>query len=103
MKQNALSDFKIRVSQAEWIAQFDFRASGPERGGGNLQLWYAKDGPTAVGTSSIYTAGQFDGFVLVIDSYGGRVSSAHSLQAQKILKVQGRKHSRLHERWLFGL
>lgn len=64
-----------RVSQAEWIAQFDFRASGPERGGGNLQLWYAKDGPTAVGTSSIYTTGQFDGFVLVIDSYGGRGGS----------------------------
>ncbi|KAK0511748.1 hypothetical protein JMJ35_006321 [Cladonia borealis] len=64
-----------RVSQAEWIAQFDFRASGPERGGGNLQLWYAKDGPKAVGTSSIYTAGQFDGFVLVIDSYGGRGGS----------------------------
>lgn len=27
----------------------------------------------SIGTSSIYTVGHFDGMVLVIDSYGGKV------------------------------
>lgn len=52
-----------------------FRATGPERGGGNLQLWYAKDGQAKIGTSSIYTVGPFDGFALVIDAHGGTVSA----------------------------
>ncbi|KAI9832675.1 MAG: hypothetical protein M1819_004260 [Sarea resinae] len=56
----------------EWTADFEFRASGPERGGGNLQIWYEKDGESLVGTSSIYTIGQFDGLVLVVDMYGGK-------------------------------
>ena len=72
-----------RVSQSEWVAQFEFRATGPERGGGNLQLWYAKDGPTSVGTSSIYTAGYFDGFVLVIDPYGGKVRYASTVSQEQ--------------------
>ncbi|OJJ51261.1 hypothetical protein ASPZODRAFT_127299 [Penicilliopsis zonata CBS 506.65] len=63
------------VSQSEWTAEFQFRASGPERAGGNLQLWYTKDGQDKIGTSSIYTVGQFDGFALVIDSHGGRGGS----------------------------
>ncbi|RDH34066.1 concanavalin A-like lectin/glucanase domain-containing protein [Aspergillus welwitschiae] len=63
------------VSQSEWTAEFQFRATGPERGGGNLQLWYAKDGKDRIGTSSIYTVNQFDGFALVIDSHGGRGGS----------------------------
>ncbi|PWY87050.1 lectin family integral membrane protein [Aspergillus sclerotioniger CBS 115572] len=63
------------VSQLEWTAEFQFRATGPERGGGNLQLWYAKDGKDRIGTSSIYTVNQFDGFALVIDSHGGRGGS----------------------------
>lgn len=62
-----------RVSQSEWSAEFQFRASGPERAGGILQLWYTKDGQSRIGTSSIYTVGQFDGFALVIDTHGGRV------------------------------
>lgn len=65
--------FISRVSQSEWIAELDFRATGPERGSGNLQIWYAKEGQAYVGTSSIYTVGKFDGFVLVVDMYGGRV------------------------------
>lgn len=60
------------VSQSEWVAELEFRATGPERGGGNLQLWYAKDGRMNIGTSSIYTVGNFDGMVLVIDPYGGK-------------------------------
>ena len=61
------------VIQSDWTAQLEFRATGPERGGGNLQLWYAKDGPSNFATSSIYTVGSFDGVVLVIDPYGGKV------------------------------
>lgn len=54
-----------------WIADVDFRANGPDRGGGNLNIWIAKDGPTTVGTSSVYTVGQFDGLALVINSQSG--------------------------------
>lgn len=61
------------VSQAEWSAELQFRATGPERASGILQLWYTKDGQAKIGTSSIYTAGPFDGFALVIDMHGGRV------------------------------
>ncbi len=55
----------------EWTVEFQFRATGDERGGGNLQLWYTKD---KQGTASVYTAGKFDGLALVVDTYGGRVS-----------------------------
>lgn len=47
-----------------------------ERGGGNLQLWYAKDGQQKIGSSSIYTVGPFDGFALVVDTHGGRVRTS---------------------------
>lgn len=59
----------------EWTVEFQFRAGGPERGSGNIQLWYAKDGQKSVGTSSIYTVGKFDGLVLVVDAHGGRAGS----------------------------
>lgn len=67
------NDNAYSVSQSEWSAEFQFRASGPERAGGILQLWYTKDGRARIGTSSIYTVGQFDGFALVVDTHGGRV------------------------------
>lgn len=51
----------------------DFRATGPERASGNLNLWYVKDGKDIVGTSSVYTVGKFDGLALVIDQYAGSV------------------------------
>ncbi|RDL34452.1 Concanavalin A-like lectin [Venustampulla echinocandica] len=54
-----------------WTAAVDFRATGPERGGGNLNIWYAKNGRDEVSTASIYTAGRFDGLALVIDQYAG--------------------------------
>ncbi len=66
-------DSGASVSQSEWTAEFEFRATGPERGSGNLHLWYAKDGPSSLATSSIYTVGYFDGLVLVVDPYGGKV------------------------------
>ncbi|KAL4871139.1 hypothetical protein BDV12DRAFT_38143 [Aspergillus spectabilis] len=63
------------LSQSEWTAEFQFRATGVERAGGNLQLWYAKDGRDKVGTASIYTVGQWDGFVLVVDTHSGKGGS----------------------------
>ncbi|KFA52849.1 hypothetical protein S40293_00917 [Stachybotrys chartarum IBT 40293] len=54
-----------------WIADVDFRASGPERGGGNLNIWLARAGHHAIGASSIYTVGRFEGLALVIDQHGG--------------------------------
>ena len=59
--------------QSQWVVQSEFRTNGPERGGGNLQIWYAKDGQQQVGSSSIYTVGHWDGLALVIDPYGGKV------------------------------
>ena len=90
----------ISVAQSEWSVEFEFRATGPERGSGNIQLWYTKDGPTGHPTSSIYTVGHFDGVVLVIDSYGGKVLLLiifSKTEWDKILKVTGRRHSRLYE------
>lgn len=58
-----------------WTAEIDFRATGPERGGGNLQIWYAANGQNEIGTASIYTVGRFDGLALVIDQYAGSVCS----------------------------
>lgn len=51
----------------------DFRTSGPERGSGNFQLWYTKDGRQEASTASIYTAKQFDGLAIVVDQYTGSV------------------------------
>ncbi|CEL08812.1 hypothetical protein ASPCAL11957 [Aspergillus calidoustus] len=63
------------LSESEWTAEFQFRATGVERAGGNLQLWYAKDGKSQVGSASIYTAGQWDGFALVVDTHSGKGGS----------------------------
>ncbi|KAF2271563.1 concanavalin A-like lectin/glucanase [Westerdykella ornata] len=58
----------------DWSAELWFRASGMERGGGNLQLWYTKE-PQKHEAHSLYTAPKFDGLVLVIDQYEGRGGS----------------------------
>lgn len=55
----------------EWTADMKFRASGQERGSGNLQIWYTKEDEHGAGLSSAYTVGKFDGLVLVLDQYGG--------------------------------
>ncbi|MCJ1399093.1 hypothetical protein MMC11_002295 [Xylographa trunciseda] len=65
----------VKVSQREWVADFEFRVTGPEHGGGNLQLWYAKEGRPGIGTSSVYTVEKFEGLVLVIDMHGGQAGS----------------------------
>lgn len=48
----------------------DFRASGDERAGGNLNIWLVKDGNNQVGSNSVYTVGRFEGLVLVLDQHG---------------------------------
>ncbi|KAJ0118302.1 legume-like lectin family protein [Diaporthe amygdali] len=59
------------LQHTQWVADVDFRANGPERAGGNLNIWLVRDGQQDVGLSSIYTVGKFEGLALVIDTYGG--------------------------------
>lgn len=59
----------------EWTAELDFRATGMERGGGNLQLWYVKQSQAHEKPNSLYTTPKFDGLVLVIDQYEGHGGS----------------------------
>jgi lectin, mannose-binding 1 len=58
----------------DWAVELEFRAGGPDRGGGSIQLWYVADGLSSIGTSSIYTAGKFDGLALVLDTHNGKQS-----------------------------
>ncbi|KAI1001888.1 hypothetical protein K3495_g6317 [Podosphaera aphanis] len=59
------------LEEKYWAIDLDFRATGPERGGGNIQIWYVRNGQQGVGTSSIYTVGNFDGLALSVDQYAG--------------------------------
>lgn len=59
------------VNYAEWTVNMDFRASGPERASGNLQIWFTRDQSPSVGLKSAYTVDTFDGLVLVLDQYAG--------------------------------
>ncbi|KKY26341.1 putative lectin family integral membrane [Diplodia seriata] len=59
------------IDKNEFVADVEFRASGQDRGNGNLQIWLTNGGTPAGGVSSLYTAGPFDGLVLSIDQYGG--------------------------------
>ena len=61
------------LEHSAWTIDVDFRATGQERGGGNMQIWYVRSGEHDIGTSSIYTAGKFDGLAIVIDQYAGSV------------------------------
>ena len=60
-----------RVTATDWTVDLEFRVNGPEKAGGNLQLWYVADGSAGVTTSSIYTVGKFDGLVVVVDNHRG--------------------------------
>ena len=59
------------LTHPQWTVDVDFRVNGPERGGGNLNIWLARDGAHEVGSSSVYTVGKFEGLVLVVDTHGG--------------------------------
>ncbi len=63
------SDNKLQT--LNWIADVEFRANGPERGGGNLNIWLVRDGAHSIGAESVYTAGRFEGLALVIDQHSG--------------------------------
>ncbi|KKA30726.1 hypothetical protein TD95_003494 [Thielaviopsis punctulata] len=54
-----------------WVADVDFRASGPERGSGNINIWLAENGPDIVDADSVYGAKNFKGLVIVVDSSSG--------------------------------
>ncbi|TVY67426.1 Protein EMP47 [Lachnellula suecica] len=59
------------LQHSEWTVDVDFRATGPERGGGNFMVYLAKNGRDEIGTASIYTVGRFDGLALVVDQHAG--------------------------------
>ncbi|TVY32969.1 Protein ERGIC-53-like [Lachnellula subtilissima] len=59
------------LMHSSWSVDVDFRATGPERGGGNFMVYLAKNGREDIGTASIYTVGRFDGLALVVDQYAG--------------------------------
>lgn len=58
------------LQRKDWVADVEFRASGPERAGGNLNIWLAKDGKAMIGANSVYTISKFEGLVLVVDQHG---------------------------------
>ncbi|KAF3924849.1 hypothetical protein ABW21_db0204412 [Orbilia brochopaga] len=60
---NKHEDFEIHIP---------FRASGPERAGGSLNIWYTYRGGSQTSTSTIYTAKPFEGLAIVIDSHSGK-------------------------------
>jgi mannose-binding lectin 1 len=59
------------LQNQNWIADVEFRANGPERAGGNLNIWLVRDGAHVVGSDSVYSAGKFEGLGLVIDQHSG--------------------------------
>lgn len=59
------------IQYPEWSVDMSFRASGPDRASGNLQIWFTKDTAPAAGLRSIYTVESFDGMALVLDQYAG--------------------------------
>ncbi|KAK1750790.1 hypothetical protein QBC47DRAFT_331540 [Echria macrotheca] len=59
------------LNNQNWITDVEFRANGPERGTGNMNIWLVKDGAHVVGPESLYTVGKFEGLVLTIDQHGG--------------------------------
>lgn len=58
-------------TQDQWTLAVDFRVNGDERAGGNMNIWYLRDGPSTVSTGSVYTTSKFEGLVIVVDTVGG--------------------------------
>jgi len=72
----------------DWTAELQFRASGIERGGGNLQLWYVKESQARDTPTSLYTARKFDGLVLVIDQYEGHGGSVRGFLSDGSIDIR---------------
>ena len=70
--KNAAAWTDVRLPYPEWQAELAFRASGTDRGGGNLQLWYTKENQEQIGANSVYTVGKFEGLAIVVDAQGGK-------------------------------
>lgn len=68
--------WSTRVNDLQsWIADVEFRCSGPERGSGKLGIWVARDGAHKVGDESVYTVGKFEGLAVLIDHQGGQAGT----------------------------
>ena len=76
----------------DWTAELDFRASGMERGGGNLQIWYVKESQAREVPTSLYTAPKFDGMVLVVDQYEGRGGSVRGFLNDGTIDIKSHPH-----------
>lgn len=59
------------LQEPEWVADVEFRANGPERGSGNLNIWLVDSGEQRVGSNSVYTVGKFEGLAIVVDAHSG--------------------------------
>lgn len=59
------------VNALEWTVDLHFRATGPGRGGGDLQIWYTDGNRAQNMPENLYTVTTFDGLLIVIDQYGG--------------------------------
>jgi lectin, mannose-binding 1 len=63
-----------RLPHSEWTVDIDFRATGADRGGGSLQIWYTKENQNQIGSSGPNQIGKFEGLLLVVDPFMGPVS-----------------------------
>lgn len=50
-----------------------------------------------IGTASTYTVGNYDGMVLMIDSYGGKVRVSVRNKCEYMLTSPGWRHPGIHE------
>ncbi|KAF1937861.1 concanavalin A-like lectin/glucanase [Clathrospora elynae] len=74
--------------RGDWTAELDFRATGMDRGGGNLQIWYVKESQAHETPASLYTTAKFDGLVLVIDQYEGRGGSIRGFLSDGTIDIK---------------
>ncbi len=59
------------ITNINWIVDVEFRVNGPERGGGNLNIWLVRDGAHEVGSASVFSASKWEGLALVVDQHAG--------------------------------
>ena len=60
-----------RLNSPDFTINTKFLANGPDHGGGNLQIWYSREGEAAIKDQSLYTVEKFTGLVIAIDQHGG--------------------------------
>ncbi|KAL5118693.1 hypothetical protein ACEQ8H_003370 [Pleosporales sp. CAS-2024a] len=72
----------------DWTAELAFRATGTERGAGNIQFWYVKESQARDTPHSLYTAPKFDGLVLVVDQYEGHGGSVRGFMNDGTIDIK---------------